>query len=48
MNDVLQNMLELETYNELLDIVRAIIDDQRTLIEETKKQQKKQVLELLQ
>ena len=48
MNDVLQNMLELETYNELLDIVRSIIDDQRTLIEETKKQQKKQVLELLQ
>lgn len=48
MNDVLQNMLELETYNELLDIVRSIIDDQRKLIDETKKQQKKQVLDLLQ
>jgi hypothetical protein len=48
MNDVLQNMLNLETYNELLDIVRSLIDEQRRLIDDTKKQQKKQVLELLQ
>ncbi len=47
MNDVLQNMLNLETYNELLDIVRTLIDEQKNLVENTKKQQKKQVLELL-
>ena len=48
MNDVLEDMLNLETYNELLDIVRSVVTDQERLINETKKQQKKQVLELLQ
>lgn len=47
MNDVLQNMLNLETYNELLDIVRTLIEEQKNVVENTKKQQKKQVLELL-
>jgi hypothetical protein len=44
---ILQNMLDIESYNELLDIVRGLIEDQERLMNETKKQQKKQVLDLL-
>jgi hypothetical protein len=47
MNSILQQMLDLETYNELLDIVRSLIDEQERLMNETKKQQKKQILDLL-
>lgn len=46
MNDVLENMLDLESFNELLELVRGIIRDQEKMIIETKKQQKKQLLEL--
>lgn len=44
---VLQKMLDLESFNELLDIVRGLIDDQERLGTETKKEQKKAVLDLL-
>ena len=47
MNQILEDMLDLETYNELLDIVRSIIEEQKALIKEKKKEQKKQVLDLL-
>jgi hypothetical protein len=47
MQNVLQDMLDVETYNELLDLVRGLIEDQERLIGDTKKLQKKQVLELL-
>jgi hypothetical protein len=46
LNDVLQRMLDLETYNELLDIVRDLIKDQQELIDKTKQQKKKQLLDL--
>ena len=39
LDDILQRMLDLETFNELIDIVRSLIDDQQGLIDETKKQQ---------
>lgn len=44
---VLQKMLDLESFNELLDIVRGLIDDQERISTETKKEQKKSVLDLL-
>ena len=44
---VLQKMMDLEDFNELLDIVRSLIDDQERLSTETKKEQKKAVLDLL-
>jgi hypothetical protein len=44
---VLQRMLDLESFNELLDIVRGLIDDQERISAETKKEQKKAVLDLL-
>lgn len=47
LDSVLQKMLDLESFNELLDIVRSLIDDQEALMSEVKKEQKKSVLELL-
>lgn len=45
---VLQSMLDIEDYNELLDRVRDLIADQEELLDGTKKAQKQQVLDLLQ
>lgn len=47
LDNVLQKILELETYNELMNIVRSLIEDQAELIEKTKEEQKKGALELL-
>ena len=44
---ILKQVLDLESYNELIDIVRSIIDDQDRLIEETEKQRDVQGIELL-
>ncbi|GAA5506240.1 polyketide synthase [Novipirellula caenicola] len=43
---VLEKMLDLESYNEILDMVRELIDDQNELLDETKAEQKKRVLDL--
>lgn len=45
---VLEGMLELESYNELLEMVRGLIDEQEELIDKTKEEQKRRVLELFQ
>lgn len=47
MDQILQNMLELEGYNELLDLVRSLIAAQERLLEQTKSEQKRQLLEEL-
>jgi hypothetical protein len=47
MDDVLKKMMDLEDFNELLDIVRTLIEDQEKLMNEAKKEQKKAVLDLL-
>lgn len=44
---VLQKMLDLETFNELLDIVRDLLGDQEKLIDRTKTERKRQALEEL-
>ena len=36
-------MLELENFNELIDIVRALIKDQQRITDQTKKERKKQL-----
>jgi hypothetical protein len=46
LNDILQKMLDLETYNELLDIVRDLIKEQTDLLDKTRQQKKRQLLEL--
>ncbi|MFK8113389.1 MAG: polyketide synthase [Rubripirellula sp.] len=43
---VLDKMLDLESYNEILDIVREMIDDQDDLKDDTKKARKKSVQDL--
>ncbi|MEZ6091290.1 MAG: polyketide synthase [Pirellulaceae bacterium] len=40
---ILDSMLDLESYNEILDIVRDLIDRQDRLIEDTKSEQKRRV-----
>lgn len=45
---VLEKMLDLESFNEILDMVRELIDAQDSLIEETKSEQKKKVRNLFQ
>ena len=47
MDEVLQKMLELETYNELIDLVRSLIQEQTEIQEKTQKERKKQLLDLL-
>ena len=44
MEVVLENMLKLEDYNELLKLVRGLLKDQEDLIDETKKERKNQLL----
>jgi hypothetical protein len=44
---VLDRMLELETFNEALDMLRAVIAAQERVTEETKKQQKAKLRELI-
>ncbi|MHB0956153.1 MAG: hypothetical protein ACYC0X_07200 [Pirellulaceae bacterium] len=48
LDKVLQKMLELETFNELMNIVRSLIEDQEALIDKTKKARSSEALELLQ
>ena len=47
MEKVREKMLDLETYNELLDFVRSLIDQQKEVSARTKKLQKQEALELL-
>ena len=42
---VLQQMLDLETYNELLDIVRDLIKDQEAVTDKTRQERKRQAIE---
>ena len=44
---VLEKMLDLETFSELIDLVNSLIRDQEALLEQTKKERKKRALELL-
>ena len=42
---ILQHMLDLETFNELLDIVRQLMKDQEKLIDQTGKERQKGLLQ---
>ncbi|MBB77340.1 MAG: hypothetical protein CMJ75_22775 [Planctomycetaceae bacterium] len=44
LESVLQEMVELETYNELIDLVRKLINDQAELSKETDKERKRRLL----
>ncbi|MFW6171851.1 MAG: hypothetical protein ACODAD_15290, partial [Planctomycetota bacterium] len=47
LENVLQKILELETYSELMNIVRSLIKDQEELIEKTENKRKESALDLL-
>jgi len=47
MKQVLDRMLELESYNELVDLLRSIIREQQKLNEETKRQRRARLRQLL-
>jgi hypothetical protein len=44
---IIANMLDLESYNEIIDLVRGLLDDEERLLEETQKKQKQDILDLL-
>jgi hypothetical protein len=48
LDKILQQMLDLETFNELLDIVRQLLRDQEDLIEDTQTEREKSLLRDLQ
>ena len=47
LEEVLQRMLDLETYNELIDIVRSIIKEQEKLHDDTNSAKRKQARDVL-
>jgi hypothetical protein len=47
MKAVLDKMLELETFNEVLDVLRQIIDAQQAVNDETKREQRQNVRDLI-
>ncbi|HEV7282384.1 MAG TPA: hypothetical protein VGN57_19435 [Pirellulaceae bacterium] len=44
---VLQKLIKFETYNELLDIVRSILDDQKSVLERTQKERENEAFDSL-
>ncbi|MGE0755404.1 MAG: hypothetical protein AB7F89_11595 [Pirellulaceae bacterium] len=47
MDEVLKQMVDLQDFNELLDIVRSLIDEQRQLLNDVKQEQKQSLRDLL-
>ena len=47
MQQVLEKMIELESYNELVDLVRSVLQEQDELLEKTRQQRKEQTRSLL-
>ena len=45
LDDILQEILKFESYNELLDVVRDLIKNQEELLKETDKERKRQAFE---
>ena len=43
---ILNDMVDIQDYNELLDMVRTMIEDQNKIIDKTKTEQKKRVLDM--
>ncbi len=42
------NMLDIESFSEIVDLVRSLLEDQDQILTETEKQQKQRILDLLQ
>lgn len=46
LNAILENMLDIESYNEIVDMVRAMLEQQERILERTKSEQKRKVKDL--
>lgn len=46
LNGILQNMLDIESYNEIVDMVRTMLQQQEKILERTKSEQKRKVKDL--
>ena len=40
-------MLDIESFSEIVDLVRSLLDDQEEILSETEKQQKQRLMDLL-
>ena len=40
-------MLDIESYNEIIDLVRGLVEDQESLLNESEKRRKSNILDLL-
>jgi len=47
LNAILNDMIDIQDFNEVVDLVRGMLDDQTKLNDKTKQEKKKQDLELL-
>lgn len=47
LNAIKDNMLDIESFNEIIDLVRTLLDEQETLLNETEQQQKQRILDIL-
>ena len=47
LNAILSDMIELQDLNEIIDRVRGLLDEQSKLLDRSKEEQKKSVLDLL-
>ena len=41
------NMQDIEDFNEIIDLVRGLLDDQEKVLSETEKEQRQRILDLL-
>jgi len=44
---ILNDMIDIQDFNEVLDMVRGMIDEQSKVLEKTKQEQKKQILDMI-
>ncbi len=44
---ILNDMIDIQDFNEVLDMVRGMIEDQSKVLEKTKQEQKKQILDMI-
>lgn len=47
LGEIRDNMLDMESFNEIIDLVRGLVDEQDMLLEETQAEQRKRILDLL-
>ena len=43
-----ENMMDIESFNEIIDLVRSLLEDQEKLLNETEEEQRKRILQFLQ